>query len=72
MKSITENMTIMEVMNMDREVSSVFMMFGLHCLGCPGANMESIRDAGRVHGIDVDKLVDELNKFFDEKNSRTI
>lgn len=64
---ITEKMTIMDVMNMDREVASVFMKFGLHCLGCPGATMESIGDAGRVHGIDVDKLLVELNKFFENK-----
>jgi len=67
MSKITENMTIMEVMNMDREVASIFMKFGLHCLGCPGATMESIADAGRVHGIDVDKLVAELNKYFESK-----
>jgi len=67
MAQITKDMTIMQVLQMDREVAPVFMSFGLHCLGCPGATMESIEDAGRVHGISVDDLVAELNKFFASK-----
>ncbi|MDR5658877.1 DUF1858 domain-containing protein [Serpentinicella sp. ANB-PHB4] len=67
MAKITEDMTIMDVLKMDREVAAIFMKYGLHCLGCPGATMESIGDAGRVHGLDVTKLIDDLNKFFEEK-----
>lgn len=67
MFTVTEDMTIMEVLKLDREVASIFMSFGLHCLGCPGATMESIGDAGRVHGINVDNLIEELNKFFASK-----
>ncbi|KAB3529335.1 DUF1858 domain-containing protein [Alkaliphilus pronyensis] len=67
MAKITENMTIMDVLNMDREAAAVFMKYGLHCLGCPGATMESIGDAGKVHGIDVSKLVEDLNKHFENK-----
>jgi len=67
MTQVTKDMTIMQVLQMDREVASVFMSFGLHCLGCPGATMESIEDAGRVHGINVDDLINELNKFFASK-----
>lgn len=67
MITITEDMTIMDVLKMDREVAPIFMSFGLHCLGCPGATMESIGDAGRVHGINVDDLIAELNKYFASK-----
>jgi len=64
---VTEDMSIMQVLNMDRETAAVFMRYGLHCLGCPGATMESIGDAGRVHGIDVSHLVEDLNAFFEGK-----
>ncbi|WP_026476788.1 DUF1858 domain-containing protein [Alkaliphilus transvaalensis] len=67
MAKITESMTIMDVLRMDREVAAVFMKHGLHCLGCPGATMESIGDAGRVHGIDVSKLIEDLNNHFEGK-----
>ena len=67
MVNITKDMTIMQVLQMDREVASIFMSYGLHCLGCPGSTMESIGDAGRVHGIDVDSLIQDLNKHFASK-----
>ncbi|SDL14417.1 DUF1858 domain-containing protein [Natronincola ferrireducens] len=67
MFKVTEDMTIMHVLQQDREVAPIFMKYGLHCLGCPGATMESIADAGKVHGIDVSKLVEDLNKHFASK-----
>lgn len=67
MFKVSEDMTIMDVLREDRETAAIFMKHGLHCLGCPGATMESIGDAGRVHGIDVSKLVEELNKHFEGK-----
>ncbi len=67
MAVITEDMTVMEVLKLDKESASVFMTFGLHCLGCPGATGESLKDASRVHGISADDLVSELNKFFESK-----
>lgn len=67
MAKITKDMTVMDVLKMDRESAAIFMSFGLHCLGCPGATMESLEDASRVHGINVDSLVAELNKFFESK-----
>ncbi|MBM7615554.1 hypothetical protein JOC73_002124 [Alkaliphilus hydrothermalis] len=33
MAKITQDMTIMDVLRMDREVASIFMKYGLHCLG---------------------------------------
>ena len=65
MSKITKEMTIMDVLIKDRESAAIFMKYGLHCLGCPGATMESIEDAGKVHGIDIDNLVDDLNKHFE-------
>ncbi|NBG89202.1 DUF1858 domain-containing protein [Isachenkonia alkalipeptolytica] len=67
MTKITKEMTIMDVLKMDQGLAEIFMKHGLHCLGCPGATMESIEDAGKVHGIDSDKLVAELNEYMESK-----
>ncbi|SDZ13234.1 MULTISPECIES: DUF1858 domain-containing protein [Tindallia] len=66
MSKVNESMTIMDVLNMDPGVAPIFMKHGLACLGCPGATMESIADAGQVHGIDVSKLVSELNEYLEK------
>ena len=36
---------------------------GMHCIGCPSAQGESLVEAAFVHGIDVDRLVDDINQF---------
>jgi len=37
------------------------MEIGMHCLGCPSAQMESLEEAAMVHGIDADLLVEKIN-----------
>ncbi len=64
MASVNKEMTIGDVLRLDRGTAPIFMAFGMHCLGCPVSTGESIQDAAAVHGIDADKLVEELNKFF--------
>ena len=68
--SVNKEMTIGQVLTMNRQTAPIFMAFGMHCLGCPVSTGESIQDAAAVHGIDADTLVAELNKFLatqDEK-----
>lgn len=64
---ITKDMSIGEVLSIDRGCSPIFMAFGMHCLGCPHATAESIENACAAHGTDADALVAELNKYFDAK-----
>lgn len=68
MFKVTGDMTIMEVLKKDMEVAEIFIKYGLECLGCPGATMETIEDAGRVHGIDAGKLIEDLNRYFQDMN----
>ena len=65
--TVNENMAIGEVLGMDRGTASIFMSFGMHCLGCPHATAESIADACAVHGADAVALVEKLNVFLAEK-----
>lgn len=64
---ITKDMSIGQVLSMDRGTAPIFISYGMHCLGCPHATAESIEQAGGVHGIDVDKLVGDLNAYFEKK-----
>ena len=64
---ITSDMTIASVMKLDPQVAPVFMSFGMHCLYCPHASAESLKEASMVHGIDVNKLVEALNAYFESK-----
>ena len=63
---ITKQMSIGEVLRLDRGTAPIFMEFGMHCLGCPHATAESLEDACAVHGTNADELVDQLNAYIDE------
>ena len=64
---IHKDMTIGEVLAVNRGTARVFMEFGMHCLGCPHSVGESLEEAGMVHGINVDELVQQLNTYLQEK-----
>ena len=67
MAKITADMIIAEVLAIDKGTAPIFLRHGMHCLGCPSATGESIAEACAVHGIDADKLVDELNEYLANK-----
>lgn len=69
MERVTKETIIMDVLMMDRSTASIFIKHGMHCLGCPSASGESIADACSVHGIDADKLIEDLNTYFDSQNT---
>lgn len=64
---ITKDMTIGELLMIDRQVGAVLMDNGMHCVGCPSAAAETLEEASLVHGMDVNKLVDDLNTYFANK-----
>ena len=67
MAKVTKDMIIADVLNIDRGTAPILMNAGMHCLGCPSSSGESIEDACAIHGIDADKLIDELNKYLESK-----
>ncbi|MCR5728592.1 MAG: DUF1858 domain-containing protein [Lachnospiraceae bacterium] len=60
---VTKDITIGELLKQNPDVAPVLMSAGMHCLGCPASQAESIEDAAMVHGIDVDELMKEINDF---------
>lgn len=62
MEGITKEMTIGEILRANPDVAPVLMEAGMHCLGCPSAQGESLEDAAMVHGIDIDVLMKNIRE----------
>lgn len=58
----TKDMTIAQVIKANPKTAQVLMGYGMHCLSCPGATMETIEQAAIIHGFDAKKLLEDLNK----------
>ena len=58
---IEKTITIGELLEKFPEKADILLEAGMHCLGCPAAQMETIEEACAVHGIDVEELVEKLN-----------
>jgi hybrid cluster-associated redox disulfide protein len=59
---IKASMTFGELLHKYPESAETLMAKGMHCIGCPASNMETIKQGAQMHGIDAKKLVEELNK----------
>ena len=60
---IDKTMLIGELIQMDELIPSMLMGAGMHCLGCPASQGESLEEACMVHGIDCDALVTGINEI---------
>ena len=61
METFTKNTTIGELLSVYPECAPILMEIGMHCLGCPSAQMETQGEAAMVPGIDADLLVEKIN-----------
>ena len=60
MAEITKNTTIGEAMRITPNIAPVLMEIGMHCLGCPSAQGETLEEAAMVHGLDADVLMEKI------------
>jgi len=58
----TKETLIGEALRINPRAAEILMRYGMGCVGCPSAQMESTEQAAMVHGIDLEKLLEELNK----------
>ena len=63
MKQVNKEMIIGEILQLDSGIAPILMQAGMHCLGCPSSQMESLEDACAVHGINVDTLIEQINSY---------
>ena len=59
-------MLIGQLLQIDPNIAAILMRAGMHCIGCPSSQMESLEEAAMVHGMDVDVLVQQINDFLGE------
>lgn len=67
MGTITKETRIGDILARDIESARFFLDIGMHCLGCPASQAESVEEACMVHGTDADDLVNALNDYFNSK-----
>ena len=52
MTQITKSTMIGELLQIDQNIAPILLNIGMHCLGCPSSQMETVEEAAMVHGID--------------------
>ena len=63
MAQVTKDTMIGELLRIDQNVAPILLEIGMHCLGCPSSQMETIEEAAMVHGINPEDLVNRINDF---------
>ena len=64
---VNKEMIIAELIKVDPGIVEILFAAGMHCIGCPSAQGESLEMACMVHGIDADELVNQINEFLATK-----
>ena len=59
---IEKTTKIGELLEQAPEKAELLLEAGMHCLGCPASQMETLEEACEVHGIDVEEVVNKLNE----------
>lgn len=67
MATISKDMTIGDILRIDEGLVPILLETGMHCLGCPASQMESLEDACAVHGTDVNAIIAKMNDFLAAK-----
>ena len=68
LKEVTKDMLIGQILEQDATVAPIMMASGMHCIGCPSSQSESLEEAAMVHGLDCDDLVAKINEYLAVKN----
>lgn len=65
MARVNKEMLIGEILQLDPNMAAVLMGSGMHCVGCPSSQAESLEEAAMVHGLPVDLVVARLNAYLE-------
>ena len=69
LKEVTKDMLIGQILQEDPTVAPILMASGMHCVGCPSSQGESLEEASFVHGMDCDELVAKINEYLTTKDA---
>ncbi len=67
MAQISKDMIISDLIKVDPNIIPILMRAGMHCIGCPSAQGESLAEAAIVHGLDADILEQQINDYLANK-----
>ena len=60
---VHKDMAINDVIALDQGIVAILLNVGMHCVGCPMSQKETLAEACVAHGEDVDQLVSEINDY---------
>ena len=60
MAKVTKDTMIGELLQINADIAPLLLGIGMHCLGCPSSQMETLAEACMVHGLEVDVILDQL------------
>lgn len=58
-----KSMRINEILQVEPGTRAIFAQYGMGCLGCMGAEFETLENGARMHGVDLDALLAALNNL---------
>lgn len=67
--TINKDMIIADMLKIDPGIAAILMASGMHCIGCPSAQGETLDEAAMVHGMNVDELVVNVNEYLAKKEA---
>lgn len=60
---VNKTMTIGELLQVAPQTAPILMEVGMHCLGCPASQAETLEEAAMVHGLDAELLIEKINAY---------
>ena len=64
---VTKKTLIGEMLQQDMGIAAILMESGMHCVGCPASQMESLEEACAVHGMNPDQVMNAINAYLEGK-----
>ena len=69
MNTITKDMVIGDLLAIDENFAAILMASGMHCVGCPSSQGETLEEAAFVHGMNVNELLGRLNEYMETQQA---
>ncbi len=67
MAQVSKEMTIGQIISVDQGIVPILLASGMHCIGCPSSQGESLEEAAMVHGMDPNNLLATINEYLATK-----
>ena len=68
MAKITKDMIIKDIINVNMGCIPILLNEGMHCVGCPASQGETLEEAAMVHGMDIDQLMEAIEDYIASTN----